>query len=115
MGNGDSPADQFMRTILDGAAAYERALIRARTRAALKARRAQGKRAGAVPWGYVSVDEEGTLRDSPAEREVVERVVALRAEGRSLRGSCGPSTRTAPARGPARASSSPRWPASSSR
>jgi DNA invertase Pin-like site-specific DNA recombinase len=86
VGNGDSPADQFMRTILDGAAAYERALIRARTRAALKARRAQGKRAGAVPWGYVSVDEEGTLRDSPAEREVVERVVALRAEGRSLRG-----------------------------
>ncbi len=33
VGNGDSPADQFMRTILDGAAAYERALIRQRTRA----------------------------------------------------------------------------------
>ncbi|MBK8696886.1 MAG: recombinase family protein [Deltaproteobacteria bacterium] len=52
VGNGDTPADQFMRTILDGAAAYERELIRARTRAALKAKRARGERAGNVPWGY---------------------------------------------------------------
>jgi len=85
VGNGDAPADQFMRTILDGAAAYERALIRARTRAALKARRAQNKRAGAVPWGY-DADAEGTLRDNAVERGVVERVVALRAGGSSLRG-----------------------------
>jgi DNA invertase Pin-like site-specific DNA recombinase len=85
VGNGDAPADQFMRTILDGAAAYERALIRARTRAALKARRAQNKRAGNVPWGY-DADAEGSLRDNAREREVVERVVALRASGSSLRG-----------------------------
>jgi DNA invertase Pin-like site-specific DNA recombinase len=81
----DGPADQFMRTILDGAAAYERALIRARTRAALKARRAQNKRAGNVPWGY-DADAEGSLRDNPREREVVERVISLRASGSSLRG-----------------------------
>ncbi len=49
--NGDSPADAFMRTMLDGAAAYERALIRARTKAALAAKRARGERAGAVPYG----------------------------------------------------------------
>lgn len=85
VGNGDAPADAFMRTILDGAAAYERALIRARTRAALKARRAQNKRAGAVPWGY-DADAEGTLRDNAAERDVVERVISLRAGGSSLRG-----------------------------
>src|ERR1019366_2531424 len=29
-GNGTTPADQFMRTVIDGAAQYERALIRAR-------------------------------------------------------------------------------------
>jgi DNA invertase Pin-like site-specific DNA recombinase len=34
-GNGDAPADGFMRTIVDGAAEYERALIRARTRRTL--------------------------------------------------------------------------------
>ncbi len=40
-GNGDSPADAFMRTLLDGAAAYESELIRARTKAALAAKRAR--------------------------------------------------------------------------
>lgn len=84
VGNGDSPADQFMRTILDGAAAYERALIRARTRAALKARRARGERAGEVPWGY-GATPDGRLFEHEAERAVVERVVALRAGGASLR------------------------------
>src|SRR5579862_3564421 len=42
-GNGDAPADQFMRTIVDGAAQYERALIRARTKAALAAKSARGE------------------------------------------------------------------------
>ena len=84
VGNGDSPADQFMRTILDGAAAYERALIRARTRAALRARRARGERAGEVPWGY-SATPEGKLLEHEVERAVIERVLALRGEGASLR------------------------------
>jgi DNA invertase Pin-like site-specific DNA recombinase len=45
-GNGDSPADQFMRTVVDGAAQYERGLIRARTKAALAAKRAKGEKTG---------------------------------------------------------------------
>jgi site-specific DNA recombinase len=49
--NGDTPADAFMRTVIDGAAAYERALIRARTKAALAAKRARGERSGEVPYG----------------------------------------------------------------
>lgn len=84
VGNGDTPADQFMRTILDGAAAYERELIRARTRAALQARRAQGKRAGTVPWGY-HADPDGKLSPNDPERTVIARVEALRAQGKSLR------------------------------
>jgi DNA invertase Pin-like site-specific DNA recombinase len=84
VGNGDSPADQFMRTILDGAAAYERALIRARTRAALRARRARGERAGEIPWGYRATPE-GKLLEHEVERAVIERVLALRGEGASLR------------------------------
>ncbi len=85
VGNGDSPADQFMRTILDGAAAYERALIRARTRAALRARRARGERAGEVPWGY-GATADGKLFDHEVERSVIARVVSLREGGASLRG-----------------------------
>lgn len=84
-GNGDTPADQFMRTILDGAAAYERELIRARTRAALKAKRARGERAGNVPFGWRALDD-GTLIAHEPEQAVLVQVRALRAAGLSLRG-----------------------------
>jgi DNA invertase Pin-like site-specific DNA recombinase len=47
-GNGDSPADAFMRTVIDGAAQYEHGLIRARTAAALAAKRARGERVGSL-------------------------------------------------------------------
>jgi DNA invertase Pin-like site-specific DNA recombinase len=83
-GNGDTPADAFMRTLLDGAAAYERALIRARTKAALAAKRARGERAGEVPYGFTA-DDAGRLTSNPAEQEVLAAVRDLRAAGLSLR------------------------------
>src|SRR5579872_1928442 len=46
VGNGETPADQFMRTILDGAAQFERALIRQRTKDAAAAKQGRGERAG---------------------------------------------------------------------
>jgi DNA invertase Pin-like site-specific DNA recombinase len=84
VGNGDSPADAFLRTILDGAAAYERALIRQRTKAALAAKRARGERSGEVPFGF-SATEAGRLEPHPGEQEVCVRVRELRAAGLSLR------------------------------
>lgn len=83
-GNGSTPADAFMRTILDGAAAYERALIRSRTRAALAAKRSRGERAGAVPFGFTA-DAAGRLSPCEAERAVIDQIRALRAAGLSLR------------------------------
>lgn len=82
--NGDTPADAFMRAMLDGAAAYERALIRARTKAALAAKRAKGERAGNIPYGYVA-DETGRLSPNPAEQAVIAIVRELRASGLILR------------------------------
>ncbi len=84
VGNGDTAADGFMRTILDAAAAYERALIRARTKAALGAKKARGERAGAVPYGFVA-DADGKLTKSDAEQAVIANVLELRAAGLSLR------------------------------
>jgi len=84
VGNGDSPADGFMRVILDGAAAYERALIRARTKVALQALRARGQRAGTIPFGYFDAGN-GKLAPDPAEQVLVARVRALREGGASLR------------------------------
>jgi DNA invertase Pin-like site-specific DNA recombinase len=83
-GNGDSPADGFLRTILDAAAAYERELIRARTRAALRAKRARGERAGEVPYGFTA-DATGRLAPHAGEQAVIRQVHALRAAGLSLR------------------------------
>jgi DNA invertase Pin-like site-specific DNA recombinase len=83
--NGDTPADAFMRSILDAAAAYERALIRARTKAALATKRAKGERAGAVPYGYRLAADGVRLEDDPAEQAVLAAVRDLRDAGLSHR------------------------------
>lgn len=59
-GNGDSPEDALMRTILAGIATWERARIAMRTRAALAVLKSQGKRTGKVRLGFVAL-EDGTL------------------------------------------------------
>jgi site-specific DNA recombinase len=80
------PADEFMRTVIDGAAAYERALIRARTTAALAIIRARGqKTGGGVPYGF-RLDMDGrTLVAVKSEQVTVAAARALAAGGRSLR------------------------------
>jgi DNA invertase Pin-like site-specific DNA recombinase len=84
-GNGDSPADQFMRRILDGASEYERALIRARTKAALAAKKTKGERTGGIPWGFELAPDGKSLVPCEAERKVIGRVKSLRARGYSIR------------------------------
>lgn len=81
-GNGTSPADQFMRTVIDGAAAYERGLIRARTKAALAAKTARGECVGQVPYGFAREGDE--LVAVPNEQTTIARAREL-AGGLSLR------------------------------
>src|SRR5580658_2053782 len=85
-GNGSTPADEFMRGVIDSASRYERALIRARTTAALAVIRARGhKTGGSVPYGY-RLDADGrTLVAVESEQAILARARALAAEGRSLR------------------------------
>jgi DNA invertase Pin-like site-specific DNA recombinase len=49
---GNDPASMLQRRILDAFSEYERLIIGARTKAALKAKRARGEAAGNVPFGY---------------------------------------------------------------
>jgi DNA invertase Pin-like site-specific DNA recombinase len=84
VGSGDSPAEAFQRSILDAVAQFERALIRERTRAALRAKPARGQRAGNVPWGY-RADADGRLEVLEAEAAVARRVLRMRSEGVPLR------------------------------
>lgn len=86
-GNGATPADEFMRTVIDGAAQYERALIRARTKAALGVLRARGhKTGGAPPYGYTVGPDGRTLVPDPREASQVATARALAARGTPLRG-----------------------------
>ncbi len=93
--NGDTPADAFMRTILDAAASYERALIRARTSAALAAKRARGELVGAPPYGLCVANDGKTLEPNLVEQEAIAELRALRDAGLSFR----EIRRTATARG----------------
>ncbi len=81
----NDPSAVLMRTLVDAFAQYERAMIAARTKAALKAKRARGERAGTVPYGFTS-DAAGRLSPCVAERAVIAQVHALRAAGVTLRG-----------------------------
>jgi DNA invertase Pin-like site-specific DNA recombinase len=54
----DDPAALLMRRLIDSFAEYERALIAARTRAALAAKRRRGERvSGIIPFGYQLADD----------------------------------------------------------
>jgi len=89
-GNGATPADQFMRTVIDGAAQYERALIRARTKGALAVIRARGqKTGGGVPFGYALADDGRTLVPVATEQATIARARELAAGGHSLRAIAG--------------------------
>lgn len=84
-GNGDTPADAFMRTVIDGAAAYERGLIRARTTAALAAKAAKGERTGEIPYGFKLASDGVHVERDEAEQAVLSAVRELRAAGLSQR------------------------------
>lgn len=84
-GNGDSPADAFIRTVIDGAAQYEHGLIRARTCAALAAKRARGERIGSVPFGFALDADGARLVADEREQATIARARKLRSYGLSLR------------------------------
>lgn len=83
--NAEGPEGSLFRNILNAFAEYERALIRARTKAALAVKAARGERTGGVPYGFRLAADGVHVEADAEERAVVERVRALRAEGRTLR------------------------------
>lgn len=48
----DTPEARLIRTVLDAFSAYERALIRTRTKLALEAKKARGEALGSIPYGF---------------------------------------------------------------
>jgi site-specific DNA recombinase len=81
-GNGDGPGEQLMRTMVDAFAAYERALIRSRTRAALGVKRARGERISRhAPYGFRLAGDGVHLEPNPAEQSIVSKARELRTSG----------------------------------
>lgn len=82
-GEGSDPAAQLMRTMVDAFAAYERALIGQRTKAALSIKKGKGERVGGIPWGYDAKD--GQLVQNNEELALIERCRTMKANGMKLR------------------------------
>ena len=85
-GDGTDPSAKLMRQIVDAFAEYERALIGARTKAALAAKKAKGERVGGIPYGFSDVNN--VLVPNEDERRVIVEAKYLSSTGLSLRGIC---------------------------
>jgi DNA invertase Pin-like site-specific DNA recombinase len=80
----DEPTSVLMRQIIDSFAQYERALIRARTKAALGAKRARGERVGTLPFGFQLSADGRTLEPNPLEQQTLALIRELRASKYTL-------------------------------
>jgi len=89
VGVDDSPAGRFQKQILDAVAEYERAIIRARTVAALAAKRRRGEKTGGQApygWGFrLGSTDAKILVPDEAEQAVIATILALRDRGLSVR------------------------------
>lgn len=99
-GEGDGPEALLMRRLIDAFAEYERALIAARTRAALAVKAGRRELVGAPRLGErVAADGVHVERDG-AEAEALALIEALRRQGMTIRGIADELTaRGVPARG----------------
>ena len=78
----DTPEGALMRGLLDLFAQYERALIRARTKAALQAKKKTGQSLGQTPYGFAR--QGGKIVRLEGEQAVLARLRTMRAEGLSF-------------------------------
>lgn len=85
-GNGNDPAARLQRGILDLFAEHERAIIRARTKAALAAKRERGEMTGKPRYGFRLAADGIHVEPDPAEQTVIAKILVLRAAGSSLPG-----------------------------
>lgn len=81
-GNGSTPEAALLRSMLDAVAQYERAIIRARTTAALAAKARRGE--GQPRLGTRRAADGIKLEVDPAERAIVDNMRTWRAAGMTL-------------------------------
>ena len=81
--NSDDPTAVLMKRMIDAFSEYERLLIKARTKAAMRAKKVRGERYCRARMGY-KIDGNRLERDEPEQR-VIARIRELRAAGLTYR------------------------------
>lgn len=84
-GQGDDPTSKLIRGILLSVAEFEKAMIRARIKAALQVKKDRGELTGSAPFGFKRGQDGKTLVPCPEEQKVINRARALRQDGESYR------------------------------
>ena len=82
---GDDPASVLMRRMVDAFSEYERLIIKARTRAALQAKKTRGERVGHIPFGSRLAADGKHLEPCEYEQGILRQIRGLRESGLSLR------------------------------
>lgn len=87
-GNGDTPEEVFIRQVLQAEAEYAKKVTAARTKYAMLRHQATGRRMGSMlPYGWhQDPSNEALMVKDDGEQAAIERIVALRKSGLTLRG-----------------------------
>lgn len=80
------PAAQLLRTILGAIAEFQRHMIQARTREAMRAHQASGRRMSAIcPFGWArDAERPGRMVHEPSEQALIAEIRELADEGRTI-------------------------------
>lgn len=81
----DEPTSVLMRRMVDAFSEYERLIIKARTKAALQAKKRRNERVGNLPFGFQLAENGICLVPNPEEQASIARIIDLRATGFTLR------------------------------
>jgi DNA invertase Pin-like site-specific DNA recombinase len=81
----DDPSSILMRRIIDAFSEYERLVIKARTKAALKTKKDKQQRVGHIPFGYALAADGIQLEKNTHEFAIRETMRELRDSGLSIR------------------------------
>jgi len=83
--DGEEPTHVLMRRMVDAFGEYERLIIIARTKAAMRAKVKRCERVGRIPYGFDLAEDGVNLVENPNEQRVLVLVAELREAGYSMR------------------------------
>ena len=81
----DDPSSILMRRMIDAFAEYERLIIKARTKAALRVKKEKGQRVGHIPYGHKLAQDGIHLENHEQEQYILKQMNILRKKGYSIR------------------------------